>query len=255
MQQAFASDLPIYLGLNFVSNPSINPLPEPAADRPVSDIVIFIERARDRGASDEFVAQMLKQFGWPQRDVERAFFEVYERLTGYPIPAPPSSGTESAKDAFLYLLSFAMLGTWAQALGQLAFIYINRAIPDATQNSYGSSDYDIAFGLARLIVAYPIYLFMMRLINQELKRYREKHFSGVRKWLTYLTLLIVSIIGVCTLIAFLTSFLRGELTTRFVVKALVVLLIDGGILVYYLKWLKRSPAESSGRTPRSVEAS
>lgn len=220
-----------------MSNRSGNPPPEA-----VSDVVVFIERARDRGASDEFVAQMLKQFGWPQREIERAFFEVYERLTGYPIPAPPASGTESAKDAFFYLLSFSMLGTWAQALGQIAFIYINQAIPDATQNSYGNSDYDIAFALARLIVAYPVYLLIMRLINQELRRYREKHFSGVRKWLTYFTLLVVSIIGVCTLIAFLTSFLRGELTTRFVVKALVVLLIDGGVLVYYLKWLTRSPS-------------
>ena len=233
-----------------MSNPSTNPLPEP-----VSDIVVFIEQARERGASDEFVAQMLKQFGWPQRDVERAFFQVYERLTGYPMPSPPSGGAESAKDAFFYLLSFALLGTWAQALGQLAFIYINRAIPDSTQGSYGGSDYDIAFGLARLIVAYPIYLLMMRLINQELKRYREKYFSGVRKWLTYLTLLVVSIIGVSTLIAFLTSFLRGELTARFVIKALVVLLLDGGILIYYLRWLKRSPAEFRDRTTRVTEAS
>lgn len=230
-----------------MSNPSTNPLPEPASGRPasgnpISDIVVFIERARDRGASDEFIAQMLKQFGWPQRNVERAFFEVYERLTGYPIPSPPSGGSESAKDAFFYLLSFSMLGIWSQAVGQLAFIYINRFIPDATQNSYGNSDADIAFGLARLIVAYPVYLWLMRLINRELKRYREKHFSGVRKWLTYLTLLIVSIIGISTLIAFLTSFLRGELTTRFMIKVLVVLLIDGGILVYYLRWLKRSPA-------------
>ena len=231
-----------------MSNPSSNPPPEA-----VSDIVIFIERARDHGASDEFIAQMLKRFGWPQRDVERAFFEVYERLTGYPIPHPPVSGTESAKDAFFYLLSFSMLGTWAQALGQVAFIYINRIVPDATQNSYGNSDYEVAFSLARLIVAYPVYLLVMRLINQELKRYREKHFSGVRKWLTYLTLLVVSIIGVCTLIAFLTSFLKGELTTRFIVKSLVVLLIDGGILVYYLAWLKRPPAHTTS-TYRSVEA-
>ena len=235
---------------NPLGNSPSNPPPEA-----VSDIVNFIERARDRGGSDEFISQMLKQFGWPQRDVERAFFEVYERLTGYPIPNPPASGTESAKDAFFYLLSFSMLGTWAQALGQIAFIYINRAIPDATQNSYGDSDYNVAFALARLIVAYPVYLLMMRLINQELKRYREKHFSGVRKWLTYLTLLIVSIIGICTIIAFLTSFLRGELTARFAIKALVVMLIDGGILVYYLNWLKRSPTETRVRTPRSLEAS
>lgn len=209
-----------------------------------ADIVVFIERARDRGASDEFLSQLLRQFGWPQRDIERAFFQVYERLTGYPIPAPPSGGGEAAKDAFAYLLSFSMLGLWAFSVGEIAFIWIDRLLPDSTQNIYSGS-YQLAFSLARLIVAFPVYLWLMRYINRELARYREKHFSGVRKWLTYLTLLIVSLIGIGTLIAFLTSFLRGELTTRFVLQMLVVLLIDGSILFYYLAWLQRKPPRSS----------
>lgn len=208
-----------------------------------SDIVTFIERARDRGATDEFIAQLLRQFGWPQRDIERAFFQVYERLTGIPLPAPPSSSGEFAKDAFSYLLSFAMLGLWTFSVGEIAFIWINRVVPDATQNGYyGDNSYQLAFSLARLIVAYPLYLWIMRGLNRELARHREKHFSGVRKWLTYLTLLIVSLIAIGTLIAFLTSFLRGELTTRFMLKAIVVLIINGGILRYYLSWLQRTPS-------------
>ncbi|NJM99388.1 MAG: hypothetical protein HC800_21635 [Phormidesmis sp. RL_2_1] len=223
-----------------------------------SDIVAFIERARDRGASDEFISQVLRRFGWPQRDIERAFFQVYERLTGLPIPAPPSASGESAKDAFSYLLSFFMLGLWTFSLGEIAFIWIERIVPDAAQNSYlGDPSAQLAFSLARLMVAYPVYLWLMRGLNRELARYREKHFSGVRKWLTYLTLLIVSLIGVGTLIAFLTSFLRGELTARFVLKMVVVLLIDGGILSYYLNWLQRSPTRSNinGRSRNTIGVS
>jgi len=216
-------------------------LPPPDSGGSGSEIVAFIERARDRGASDEFISHLLRRFGWPQRDIERAFFQVYERLTGYPMPAPPASGTESAKDAFYYLLSFVMLGLWTQAVGEIAFIWINRVVPDATQSSFGDPYSQLAFSLARLLVAYPVYLWVMRNINRELARYREKNFSGVRKWLTYLTLLIVALIGIGTLIAFLTSFLRGELTPRFVLKAAVVLVIDGGILRYYLNWLQRTP--------------
>ena len=224
--------------------------PPPAG---ASDIVTFIERARDRGASDEFISKLLRQFGWPQRDIERAFFQVYERLTGYPMPAPATSSGESAKDAFAYLLSFTMLGLWTFSIGEIAFIWINRVVPDATQNSYSyDNSFELAFSLARLIVAYPVYLWLMRNLNRELARHREKHFSGVRKWLTYLTLLIVSLIGIGTLIAFLTSFLRGELTTRFILKAAVVLVIDGGILSYYLNWLGRTPSRPNviaGVTP------
>ena len=80
-----------------MANLSENP-PSPNVSGGSSDIVIFIERARDRGASDEFISQLLQRFGWPQREIERAFFQVYERLTGYPIPSPPSGGGELAKD-------------------------------------------------------------------------------------------------------------------------------------------------------------
>lgn len=240
-------------GICMVNMPE-NP-PPPSA----SDVVSFIERARDRGASDEFISNLLRRFGWPERDVERAFFEVYERLTGISIPAPPAGGGESAKDAFFYLLSFSMLGLWTFSLGEIAFIWIDRLVPDATQGRFGNDYYSLAFGIARLLVAYPLYIWVMRNINRELALYREKHFSGVRKWLTYLTLLIVSLIAVGTVIAFLTSFLRGELTTRFVLKVIVVLVIDGGILRYYANWLKRSPKRSSNvsttsRIPRGARS-
>ena len=148
-----------------------------------------------------------------------------------------------------------MLGLWAQALGQIAFTWIDRIVPDATQSSYSDPYFSLAFSLARLIVAYPVYLWVMRSINRELARYREKHFSEVRKWLTYLTILVVALIGIGTLIAFLTSFLRGELTPRFVLKAAVVLVIDGGILRYYLHWLQRSPARGQSYAPASTGVS
>jgi hypothetical protein len=231
---------PDYHMVNLNENP-----PPPGDPRGASEIVAFIESARDRGASDQFISQLLRSFGWPQRDIERAFFQVFERLTGTPMPTPPTSTSESAKDAFSYLLSFAMLGTWAYSVGEIAFVWVDRIAPDATQNTYyGNYSYQLAFSLARLIVAFPVYLLLMRGLNRELMRYREKHFSAVRKWLTYLTLLIVSLIAVGTLMAFMTSFLQGELTLRFVLKVAIVLLINGGILRYYLHWIQRSPART-----------
>jgi len=208
-------------------------------------MVAFIERARDRGATDEFTANLLKHSGWSQRDINLAFFHVYERLTGYSMPVPPAGDGTSAKEAASYLLSFSMLGLWSYALGEIAFIGIDRIIPDATQNNYGSASYQLAFSLARLIVAYPVYLWTMRSINRALARHRENYFSIVRRWLTYLTLLIVVLMGVGTLIAFLTSFLTGELTVRFALKAAVVLAINGAILRYYTQWLQRTAVRSS----------
>jgi Domain of unknown function (DUF5671) len=240
-----------YLGLlDWVSFLSIDaadkvmePSNLPALPDARQDLVRFINAARSKGATDEFIAKLLKNAGWSQREIERAFYEVYEQLTGLAFPSPRGSTGESARDAFVYLLAFSTLGIWAQALGQLAFIFIDQTFPDTVTTPFYGADpsFQVAFCIARLMVAYPVYLLVMRQIIKDLKLYREKNYSGVRKWLTFLTLLIVCLIGIGTLITFLTSFLRGELTLRFACKILVVLLIDGGVLWYYSASLKRRP--------------
>ncbi|NEO97370.1 MAG: hypothetical protein F6K58_01375 [Symploca sp. SIO2E9] len=213
----------------------------PPAPESRSDLVSFIEAARARGASDEFISKLLRSFGWSQREIERAFFLVYERLTNQSIPMPAGGSIESARDAFFYLLCFSTLAIWTQALGELAFIFINTYVPNPLQRYFGNPASEVAFCLARLIVSYPVYLIVMRQILRELSLYPEKYQSGVRKWLTYLTLLVVSLIALGTLIAFLTSFLRGDLTFRFILKVIVILVIDGGVLWYYFVWLRRQP--------------
>ena len=208
-----------------------------------SELVTFIAAARAQGASDDFISQLLRNFGWPQREIERAYFVVYEELVGMPIPAPRGGQGEAARDAFVYLLSFVTLGMWTQALGEIGFVLIDHVIPDPLNRPYGDSSFQIAFCLARLLVAYPVYLLLMRKILKELSIYREKTYSGVRKWLTYIALLIVALVGIGTLMAFLTSFLRGELTPRFLLKVLVILVIDGSLLAYYSEWIQRQPVQ------------
>ncbi len=55
---------------------------------------------------------------------------------------------------------------------------------------------------------------------------------------------IATLIAITTLVVFLSSLLRGELTPRFTYKVLIVLLIAGSILIYYLSWLQRRPLRS-----------
>ncbi|MEA5464377.1 DUF5671 domain-containing protein [Leptothoe sp. PORK10 BA2] len=209
-----------------------------------SELANFIAAARDKGASDAFISDLLRSFGWPQREIERAYFVVYEELVGWPIPSPHGGQGESARDAFAYLLSFFTLGIWTQALGEIGFVLINHVMPDPLNRNVGDSSFQVAFCLARLLVAYPVYLLMMRNILKDISIYREKTYSGVRKWLTYIALLVVALVGIGTLMAFLTSFLRGELTLRFLLKVLVILTLDGGVLAYYSQWIQRRPAQA-----------
>jgi Domain of unknown function (DUF5671) len=79
----------------------------------------------------------------------------------------------------------------------------------------------------------------MRYIVRQLENHPEKAESAVRKWLTYIALLIAAGVVVTDLITFLTYFLRGELTGRFIAKVAVVFAIAGGIFWYYMGSLQK----------------
>jgi hypothetical protein len=200
----------------------------------------FIEAAKGKGASDEFLVNLLCEQGWPAKDIYAAFRRRYEGLTGLVLPVHGGSAAESARDAFLYLLVYATLATWTTALGSLVFTFIDRWFPDAlAQQSFESSRYAVASEMACIIVAFPVFLLVMRFILRDVEGHPEKVESGVRKWLTYIALLITAGIVIGDLITFLTYFLRGELTARFILKSLTVLAIAGSIFWYYLGFLKR----------------
>jgi hypothetical protein len=203
----------------------------------------FLDAAKRQGASDESLVALLRGRGWPEDDVYRALADHFENQSGVRVPAYKRSG--SAKDAFLYLLSFSMLATWTIGLGSVMFTLIDRWIQDPlspANNYYAGGYYQIAGSLACIIVAFPIYLLTMRVILREVGLHPEKLESPVRKWLTYIALLIAAGVLVGDLITFLTYFLRGELTARFVAKTSVGLVLAGGVFWYYLGSLQKGAA-------------
>ena len=204
----------------------------------------FLETARNQGVSDDVLIGLLRGRGWPEADIYRALADSYEARAG--IRVPPYRRSGSAKDAFLYLLSLSTLATWTIGLGSVMFTLIERWIKDPlAQNNYYYSGgvYQTADSLACVIVAFPVYLFVMTYIVRTVESHPEKRDSAVRKWLTYIALLIAAGIVVGDLITFLTYFLRGELTARFVSKVATVLVIAGGVFWYYMGSLQNSPAE------------
>jgi hypothetical protein len=200
----------------------------------------FIEAAKGKGASDEFLVSMLREQGWPAKEIYAALRRRYESVTGLALPAHGGGAGESARDAFLYLLVYATLATWTTALGSLLFTFIDRWFPDAlAQQNFENSRYAVSSEMACIIVAFPVFVLVMRFILRDVERHPDKIESGVRKWLTYIALLITAGVVIGDLINFLSYFLRGELTVRFVLKSLTVMGIAGSIFWYYLGFLKR----------------
>lgn len=213
------------------------------------DVRDFIERAKAGGVSDESLVGILTARGWPEKEVYRALAEHYEKLTGIEVPDRRGAGTP-AKDAFFYLLTFAALATWTIAAGSLAFTLIDRWLADTLFSTGYGAAYDVAsasWSLASIIVAFPVYLLLSRTVVRDVRRHPEKLNSPVRKWLTYLALVIAACVFIGDLITALTYFLQGEITTRFLAKALVVLVLSGAVFFYYFGGLKESDSAGAQR--------
>lgn len=194
----------------------------------------FVAAAKSQGVADDALVLLLQGRGWPKEETYRALADHYEHASGLHVPVYKRSG--SARDAFLYLFSFSALGTWTIGLGSLSFTLIDHWIRDPLTRTYGygALQDQIAGSLASVIVAFPIYLLVMVYILKRVEIHPDKLDSPVRKWLTYIALLIAAGVVLGDLIEFLTHFLQGELTARFLAKDFVVLIIAGGVFWYYM---------------------
>jgi|SRR5579872_3537492 len=210
----------------------------------------FIERAKAAGASEQSIVGILTGRGWPEKEVYAELASQYELATGMKIPERKDTGT-AAKDAFFHLLVFSTLATWTIGLGALAFTLIDRWLADdlfLRTYSPGYDTYSAAESIASVLVAFPIYLLVSRAVLHNESLHPEKLNSPVRKWLTYMALVIAACIFIGDLIAALTYFLRGEITSRFLAKAFVVLALSGGVFFYYFGGLRRSENEAGSET-------
>ena len=204
-------------------------------------VVEFIEKALTAGIPHQSLVGILAARGWPEKEIYDALATYHQHQTGLDIPLRSNTGT-SAKEAFFYLLTFATLATWTIGFGCLASALIDRWLADPLFSGYQQTydTYTIASSLAALIVAFPIYLLISRIVLKETSSHPEKLDSPTRKWLTYMALVIAASVFMGDLITALAFLLRGELTSRFLAKAFVVLLLSGGVFFYYFGGLRKT---------------
>jgi hypothetical protein len=208
------------------------------------DLEVFVRDALLRGQGRPQVEAALAQAGWPTEQVRDAL-DAYADVA-FPVPVPKPRPYLSAREAFLYLVLFATLYVSAYHLGSLLFDLINHALPDPADSSfdYVSLGASMRMSVASLIVAFPVFLFVARLLGRELARTPVKRLSAVRRWLTYVTLFLAAGVVVGDLIAAVYNLLGGELTLRFALKVIVVGTIAGTVFAYYLLDLRREEREA-----------
>ncbi len=148
----------------------------------------------------------------------------------------------SPKHVFLHLFVIIMLYYSTVNFLILLFQFINYLIPDLlSQTDYYQMIFSsglIRFAIASLIIVFPVFIITSRYLNKSYVKSPAIREMKIRKWLIYFTLFVAALVMIGDLVRTILIFLEGEMTVRFILKALSVLLVAGMIFFYYLRELK-----------------
>jgi hypothetical protein len=191
----------------------------------------FIDHARQKGMDLATISLLLRSSGWKDREIAEAF--AARELA---MPLPERAGVGSARDAFLHLLAFTALYAWAISLICLCFTYIDLKLPDpATRQPAYAVDAALAairVFLSTIIVSFPVFLFVWWRLLSEVRRNPELAKSGVRRWLSFLSLFVGAVTIMGDVITVVYYFVEGDLTVRFLLKVAALFVVTGGIFIY-----------------------
>lgn len=155
------------------------------------------------------------------------------------------------KDVFLHFLSIIVLIISIISFIALWFQYINVQFPEKISYFGDVSLEAVRMSSSALLVVWPVYILVAWLIGRDLKQDHAKREIKVRKWLTYLTLFIAAIAIIIDLITLIYNFYSGELTVRFILKIITVLIVAGGVFGYFT-WDNRRTDQETSHVPKKL---
>jgi type II secretory pathway pseudopilin PulG len=218
-------------------------------------LVSYIETQVRAGVSKERISEYCTLVGWNEADIEQALKKALFRV-GLPAPTEGQAGTRKMKAeaavTALSLFSFVLLGTSAYALGVLYFAIITLLLPDPLSQSWyaeESARSSAHWSIASLIIAFPLYVMALRVWFKKFREEERVVESAATRWLTYLVLFVAAGTVVGDLVAVLYTFLQGEISGRFVLKALTILVVAGAVFLFY--YFERQKVQYGKDIPRS----
>ncbi len=149
------------------------------------------------------------------------------------------------KDVFINLLSVAALYASIVSFIALIFQYVNVLFPDPLNFYYTSILDTIRRAGSALLVVFPVYLVVSWLLGKEFAADSEKKQLRIRRWLLYFTLFLSAVTIIVDLIILIYNFWGGELTMRFLLKILAVMIAAAAVFGYHIWDLKKSEPKKS----------
>jgi hypothetical protein len=203
---------------------------------PVDDrLVQFVREALSAGRARDDISVVLTNAGWSRHEIAQALGAFAD--SGFTPPVPRPRVHLTARDTFVYLLLFASLAFVASYLVALVHSILDLTLPDpdgAVWRVRRAID-DIQLSIAILAVATPVFVWMTVFTRRQLSEDAGRRRSPVRKWLTYMALFVTALVSCSVAVYVIYSFLSGEATLRFLLKALTVAAVSAAIFVFYLR--------------------
>ncbi|OGI70999.1 hypothetical protein A3B84_02370 [Candidatus Nomurabacteria bacterium RIFCSPHIGHO2_02_FULL_35_13] len=146
---------------------------------------------------------------------------------------------------FLCLGLLITLITSVTSFLNLVFETLNKRFPDVLNASYqyGYSTYEyesIRMALATLIIFFPAFLIISYFWEKFTKTEMGHIDHIIRKWVIYIILFLSAVVLMVDLVALIKYFISGEITTRFILKVVVVLMTAVIVGKYYILSLRNN---------------
>jgi hypothetical protein len=209
-------------------------------------LVAFVKSCLERGLARADIARSLEAAGWSPREAQTAIDEFAE--SSLPVPVPRKRVSSSPRDAFLNLLATATLYHAAIATGTVLFVLIDRWLPLPGDRGMFVQGI-LRWAAAALIVSLPILALVRRTIARDAAANPLARMTPIYRALAYFTLLVTALVMAGDLICVVINFLNGDYTLRFLLKAVVVLLVAGGVYLWYASDLRRDESLTGATIP------
>jgi hypothetical protein len=205
------------------------------------DLIRFVHDALAAGRSRADIEAALAQAGWSRKDIEASLAAYADTPFVPPVPRPAQIATP--RHAFLYAVLFIAMAVTAINMVTLLHAQIDLAFADpAFEQLPERTAGRLRSAVAALLVAAPVYVLVSRHVTRSAAADDGILKSPVRKWLTYLALLVSALVFLGDAIYTVDRFLDGELTLRFALKAGAVALVSGAVFLHYLGDVERTIA-------------
>jgi len=153
------------------------------------------------------------------------------------------------KEVFLHLL--AMITLYWSAIGFITLLFqcVNYLVPDVLADNFYPGRYlgPLRFAISSLIIVFPVFILTSWILYKSYMKDSEKREFKLRKWLLYFTIFTAALIIIGDLVRVIYGFLGGEITLRFILKALSVLFVASIIFGYYIDDVRRERPSKSAR--------